>query len=108
MKPKSQSEREKEFTALAEANWRVRRQFLEAEFHTCSTTLEIGEYEAAAGNADKAEEEIALVEKGVATIQRFLPGLGAEHGSGAAKKLADVQARLEALKTRVRSRRPQR
>ena len=47
-----------------------------------------------------AEREVVSIEKGIRTIQRFLPEVSAEQGTEL-QRLADVKARLDSLKAEL-------
>ena len=101
----SNPEREREFAELRDANERVRRQFVQTELETCLTTVQIGEFEASAGNVPIAEKEVANAEKAIRTVERFMPAIAEDHRLGLQAKLQEVQSRLSDLKAHLRSRR---
>ena len=79
---------------------RTRYQFLRTELRTCITALELAKYELSVGNFPVAEREVVSIEKGIRTIQRFLPEVSAEQGTEL-QRLADVKARLDSLKAEL-------
>lgn len=103
MKPKSIPERRKEFAELAEANVRVRKQFINAELQVCLTTLQMGEFELASGDLAVAKKELSIAQKGIETILRFLPGVGPEDKRKIDPKIAELHKRVESLKSNLRS-----
>lgn len=69
---------DEEISELYDKIARTRYQFLRTELQTCITALEIGKYELSVGNSSVTEREVASIEKGIHTIQRFLPEVSAE------------------------------
>ena len=77
---------------LAEDTARLREQFIRADLETCSTSLEMAKLEMSSGNTPLAMQELALIEKGIKTIERFLP----ETPAGARPELEGMLAKLKA------------
>ena len=84
---------------LHEKTARTRYDFLKAEMQTCLTAAEMGEFQLSKGNVEIAQKEAAIVEKGIFTIERFLPGVSQELQSGLAEGLTKLRAKLELLKS---------
>ena len=80
---------------------RTRYQFLRTELRTCITALEMAKYELSVGNFPVAEREVVSIEKGIRTIQRFLPEVSAEQRTELQARLADVKAMLDSLKAEL-------
>ncbi len=80
---------------------RTRYQFLRTELRTCITALEMAKYELSVGNSPVAEREVVAIEKGIRTIQRFLPEVSAEQRTELQARLADVKAMLDSLKVEL-------
>jgi len=80
---------------------RTRYQFLRTELRTCIMALEMAEYELSVGNSPVAEREVVSVEKGIRTIQGFLPEVSAEQRTELQARLADVKAMLDSLKVEL-------
>jgi len=53
------------------------------------------------GNFPVAEREVVSIEKGIRTIQRFLPEVSAEQRTELQARLADVKAMLDSLKAEL-------
>jgi hypothetical protein len=105
VKPKTPANRNEEFARLQEADGRVRRQFVQAEVDTCLTSLQMGEFELSTGDLVIAQREVEVVEKGIRTIERFLPALSEGDRGNLGTKLQQVKSELEDLKSNVRLRR---
>jgi hypothetical protein len=91
----------REIKELREKTARTGYQFLKAELQTCLTALEMAKYELSIGNVAVAGSEVACVEEGVRTIQRFLGEVPAEQRREVETKVAELQALLEPLKTQL-------
>jgi hypothetical protein len=92
---------EKEIKELIEKTGRTRYQFLRAELQTCLTALEMAEYELSIGNTAVAEKEVAYVEKGVRTLQRFLPEVSDDQRKEIETRVVGLKAILDAVKTKL-------
>jgi predicted mannosyl-3-phosphoglycerate phosphatase (HAD superfamily) len=82
---------------------RLRQQFLKAEVMTCSTMLEMAEYELSVRNQAEAVRQIAAAEKGMAALERFVSDQPAEVQHEIDVKVGELGRMLERLKDRLRS-----
>ena len=80
---------------LAQRTGEVREQFLRIEMDTCFTSLEMAAREMAAGNTHVVMWELAVVRKGIATVERFLPGATAAARPELEARLADLKAEVD-------------
>ena len=62
----------------------------------------MGEYELERRNMEIAAKEVANAEKALAVVRRFLPGVLPPQREGLDAALASLDARMNALKSRVR------
>ena len=92
---------DEEISELYDKIARTRYQFLRTELRTCIMALEMAEYELSVGNSPVAEREVVSVEKGIRTIQGFLPEVSAEQRTELQARLADVKAMLDSLKVEL-------
>jgi len=94
---------ERDIRELHEKTARTRYDFLKAEIQTCLTAAEMGEFELSKGNVEIAQREVAFVEKGIYTIERFLPGVSQELQSSLANSLTRLRAKLDSLRWAVKT-----
>jgi len=80
---------------LAQRTAEIREQFLRVELETCFTALDMAKFEMAAGNTHVVMRELAVVGKGIATVERFLPGATAEARPELKVRLAELKAALD-------------
>jgi hypothetical protein len=88
------SDLERQIRELAEKTAQLRYQFLLAECQTCFTALDVAQFELSVGGITIAKREIAAVEKGLCTIERFLPEISVEQRQELEEKLAELKAVL--------------
>src|SRR5271157_4384116 len=84
-----------EMKELAQRTAEIREQFLRVELETCFTALDMAKFEMAAGNTHVVMRELAVVGKGIATVERFLPGATAEARPELKVRLAELKAALD-------------
>jgi hypothetical protein len=94
---------ERDIQELHEKTARTRYDFLKAEIQTCFTAAEMGELQLSEGNVETAQREVAFVEKGIYTIERFLPGVSRELQRGLADSLIQLRAKLDSLRSAVKT-----
>jgi hypothetical protein len=94
-----------EIGLLREATQRTRNQFLKAEIQSCLTAVEMGKLGLLAGHVAVAEKEIAFVERGLRTIERFLPEVSDEQRARFDTSLANLKAMLNPLREGLRAER---
>jgi hypothetical protein len=92
----------REVERLREMTQRTRLDFLKAELQTCFTALEMGKIELSAGNVPVAEKELAFLEKGVQTIERFLPELPEPQRDSIHTSLARLKAAIDPFRANLR------
>jgi len=80
---------------LAQRTAEIREQFLRVELETCLTALDMAKFEIAAGNTPVVMRELAVVRKGIATVERFLPGATAEARPELEARLAELKAAVD-------------
>ena len=85
------SEMNDEVRDLIEKTARIRYEFLQVELKTCATALDLAKFELSVGNLEVTGSEVATIEKGIATIHRFLP----EMPEGDARR--EIEARVGLL-----------
>ena len=91
------NELDKQIRELAKKTEYTRYQFLRAELGTCLTALDMAKYELSVGNVAIARREMDSVEKGIRTIERFLPETSAEQRMQLERQLADLKTAKAAL-----------
>ena len=79
----------------------TRYQFLKVDLQLLSTGLEMGTFELARGNLEIAHREAAAVEKGMRTIERLLPSVGAEKRREVESGLAALRERYEGFQAKL-------
>jgi hypothetical protein len=94
---------ERDIQELHEKTVRTRYAFLKAEIQTCLTAVEMGEFELSKGNVEIAQKEATIVEKGIRTIERFLPGLSNELQSGLGNSLTKLRTKLDSLRLALKT-----
>ena len=97
---------DEEIRELYDNTARTRYQFLTTELQTCVTALEMARFEFSIGNSEVVQKEVAFVEKGISTIQRFLPEVSPEQRTELKERLVDLKATLDPLKAEFNARRP--
>jgi hypothetical protein len=91
----------KEIRDLREKTDRTRYQFLKAELRTCSTAMEIAQYQLSIGSVDVARTEADCVEAGLSTIRRFLLETSPEQQAEIEAKVAELTALLHQLRIKL-------
>ena len=84
-----------EMKDLAQRTAQVREQFIRVDLETCFTALEMAKIEMAAGNTPVVMRELAVVGKGIATVERFLTGATAETRPELEARLAELKAAMD-------------
>src|SRR5215471_11784451 len=97
---------DKEIKDLLDRTAQTRYEFLNAELQTCFTALDMAKHEISARNFEVAKKEIASVEAGARTLQRFLPDVPAQQRVEIENKAANLQALLAALKVQLNEQQP--
>jgi len=92
---------ENEIEKLYERTARTRHEFLKTELQSCRTALEMADLQLSIGNRAAAESEVVFVTKGIAVLHRFLLLASAEQQLEIGKKLAEIEAALVSLMTRL-------
>lgn len=88
---------DKEIRELTEKTEYTRYQFLQAELNTCVTALDMATYELSIGNLLIAKREADSVQKGIQTIERFLPETSGERRTQLEGQLASLKSAFQAL-----------
>jgi phage terminase Nu1 subunit (DNA packaging protein) len=90
---------ENEIRELRERTALTRYQFLKAELQTCCTALEMAQYELSIGDVVVVGREVAAVEEGIRTLERFLPEATAEQREEVGTRVAELKTILDSVKT---------
>jgi hypothetical protein len=94
---------ERDIVQLREATSRTRLQFLQTEVQACLTGLDIAKFSLSVGSMDVVQREISMLEKGIGTIEHFLPQLPPEQRTELDAALVELKRLFAELKSQVES-----
>src|SRR4029450_9052092 len=92
---------DREIEALLEKTARTRYDFLRTELQVCFTAIDMAHFELSLGNTSVAVREVAFVDRGIKTMQRFLPEVSAEQRRELELRLAELKASLVLLNAQL-------
>jgi hypothetical protein len=76
----------------------TRNDFLRAEIQTCAIALDMARFEYERGHVAFAAREVESAAKGIAVVERFLPGVRKEAQAELGKKVVWLKAALESVR----------